>query len=65
MVLYELLSRWSFYDEFVGLPRDQRRAEIIKAVKEGRRPDLNLVPEQYRDLIGRCWQHGWSVLIIM
>jgi hypothetical protein len=63
MVLYELLSGLSFYDEFAGLPRGKRKAEIIKAVKEGRRPGLHLVPEQYRDLIGRCWQHGWFALI--
>jgi hypothetical protein len=65
MVIYELLSGQSFYDEFAGLPRDKRKPAIIKAVKEGRRLDLNLVPEQYRDLIGRCWQHGWSVFIVL
>ncbi len=55
MVLYELLSGRSFYDEFAGHARE---AEIIKAVKDGRRLDPSLVPEQYRDLIGKCWQHG-------
>jgi hypothetical protein len=50
MVLYGLLSGRSFYDEFRGFPRDKRKAEITKAVKEGRRPDPNLVPEQYISL---------------
>ncbi len=58
MVLYELLSGRSFDDEFAGLSRKERKAEIIKAVKEGRQPDLSLVPEKYRHLIGQCWEHS-------
>ena len=51
MITWEVFADAMPYSEL-----DDR--EVEKAVCNGERPDLNMVPQQYHHIIQGCWEHS-------
>jgi len=59
------MMTWEMFADVMPYANKISDEAVKKAVCNGERPDLNMVPQKCRDVIKQCWEHGLFVIMMM